>query len=123
MKRLRKLEGIVEELSGQIEVEGGRHSSTAGSPEAPLGHEGDAAGGSAEGSVAGSGGSLAGRLVSGQNSAFGPLKRSSSEMVTKQFGRLMLNGKGLTRYVSSGYWSKINDEVSSICVWDCPSCA
>ncbi len=116
MKRLRKLEGIVEELSGQIEVDGGRHSSAGDSPETIAGHDGEAAGGNCEGSTYGSDGAGrgspaggGGRFVSGQHATHGPARNMSDS--NKQLGRLVHAGKGLTRYVSSGFWSKINDEV------------
>ncbi|KAK3936404.1 fungal-specific transcription factor domain-containing protein [Diplogelasinospora grovesii] len=139
LKRLRKLEGIVEDLSGQIELETGtgRHPSTAGnSPEAVGGHEADTQHGSGRGgfgagdsavSVGGSNqsqgspsmGSATGKpsssniVASASGPGAGPLKRISSD-VHKQFGRLVLGEKGVTRYVSSGFWSKINDELDEI---------
>jgi hypothetical protein len=30
----------------------------------------------------------------------------------KQFGRMVVQDSGRTRYVSSGFWSRIDDEVS-----------
>ncbi|KAK3341886.1 fungal-specific transcription factor domain-containing protein [Lasiosphaeria hispida] len=130
MKRLRKLEGIVEELSGQIEIEPTRHPSSAGnSPEAQAARESDdhAVGGrqSSAPSMAGSNHSpdsanagltavktRPGRTAPGQSSGFGPLRKTSD--VHKQFGRLVLNEKGVTRYVSSGFWSTVNDELEEI---------
>ncbi len=125
MKRLRKLEGIVEELSGQIELETVRHPSSAGaSPEAPPPRDLDILAGlqgsapSASGSSPGqdpsklpgsSGSSAAGRMAKSYGSTYGPLRKTSD--VHKQFGRLVLNDRGVTRYVSSGFWSTINDEV------------
>jgi hypothetical protein len=38
----------------------------------------------------------------------------------KQFGRLVLNDKGVARYVSSSLWTSITDEV---CRPDPPGCA
>lgn len=148
--RLRKLEGIVEELSGQIQLEAVRHSSSSGnSPEAAIGRDGEAHAGNhglAESSVSGSsreqssprvgsagrGSPAPGRLVSGYNTSLGPLGRAPD--VNKQLGRLVLNDKGTSRYVSSGFWSRINDEVcmqkvpavytardlSMPAQWDCP---
>lgn len=124
MKRLRKLEGIVEELSGQIEVETVRHPPSAGN--SPDGQEGDTPGRShtSTSSVAGShrshetlaatgGEPTAAPARGAQSSTFGlgPLKKSSD--VHKHFGRLVLNEKGVTRYVSSAFWNSINDEVRS----------
>jgi hypothetical protein len=116
MKRLRKLENIVEDLSGQIEVESGsgRHHSSAGnSPEATA----DATG-HPSASLGGSSGNfnqspvLRGDLEgdAGQNCS----GRKSVDM-SRQFGRLVLNDQGkASRYVSSAFWSKLNDEVCLI---------
>ncbi|OIW23815.1 hypothetical protein CONLIGDRAFT_657415 [Coniochaeta ligniaria NRRL 30616] len=130
VKRLRKLEGIVEELSGQIELEAVRHPSADGySPEATS--EGDrqmsirpdtaqGAGSHAHDSPAASFGSrrdnsstVAQTESAYYNSPFGGLERSPTEM-NKNFGRLVLNDKGTSRYVSSGFWSKINDELNEM---------
>lgn len=135
MKRLRKLEGIVEELSGQIEVETVRHPySASNSPEAGAGAgyaRDDHTMGARLGSVAhappptaggpqsqdsptggpgAEGSRLPGRPGSGATSDPGSLRNASAD-VHRQFGRLVLNEKGVTRYVSSGLWSSINDEV------------
>jgi len=130
MKRLRKLEGIVEELSGQIEVETVHHPSSAGnSPENPSLRDLDDTGvgrrhGSApsvansnhsQDSPAGPGGTMARPPARGSPSStpgLGLLRKSSD--VHKQFGRLVLNEKGVTRYVSSTFWNSINDEVRNL---------
>jgi hypothetical protein len=127
VKRLRKLEGIVEELSGQIELEAVRHSSTDHSPEATGDHDrhlptrtdtSQGAGSYSKGSPAASPRSRKASSSTGAqpgsahgNSPFGGLVRSPTEL-NKNFGRLVLNDKGTSRYISSGFWSKINDEVS-----------
>ena len=139
MKRLRKLEGIVEELSGQIELEQVRHTSSAGnSPEAVVGFDLDGhptVGGHVLGESAGSGGNSSRGLNSPMSS--GPrsnpttrpptgyasgssAQRKTSSDVHKKFGRLVLSEKGGTRYVSSALWSRINDEVWHI--WQRPIC-
>lgn len=110
VKRLKKLEGIVEELSGQIEVEtGGRPSSTANSPS----NEGSP---TAQRPKSSSVGAFASGVVDfGDNHATGeaPESRKMREG-RKQLGRLVLSDtKGSARYVSSGFWSKLNDEVCS----------
>lgn len=126
MKRLRKLEGIVEELSGQIEVETARnHSSNGNSPEALInpgsdshtpnsgGPRGDRADSVAAGSSNSQGSPL--QACEGRpspysyNSGSGVLQRQDS--MNKKFGRLVVNDHGKTRYVSSAMWSKITDEV------------
>lgn len=110
VKRLRKLEGIVEELSGQIEVESG--SGRQAHSESPR-----------VGSIGGEGSSL-----SHYSSSLDFFGRPSSEGghdtnpdilrkrdVGHQFGRMVLGDqKGTARYVSSGFWSKMNDEINAI---------
>ena len=140
LNRLHKLEGIVHELSGQIEVESVRHPYSAGnSPEAGLAYARDdhaigtrlmggphAAGGSGGGGGGGGGGGSQGSPSSGSGLAGLPARPGSGTMsepdatrissspdVHKQFGRLVLNEKGVTRYVSSVLWSNINDEVTT----------
>lgn len=108
VRRLKKLEGIVEELSGQIELEtGGRVSSTGdspsneGSPTAPRPK-------SASLSAITSG--LA-DYGDGHTAGDGSESRLMKDS-RKKLGRLVLNdNKGTSRYVSSGFWSKLNDEV------------
>lgn len=138
MKRLRKLEGIVEELSGQVELEGVRHGSSAGqSPEAMFDSDTRAprragsttsTGSQGQGSPAASGRAITGlaRTDSGATSSSqsGPVgqqrgfrlpERTMSSDINKGFGRLVLNDKGHSRYVSSEIWAKIKDEVSILC--------
>ncbi|RFU74348.1 fungal specific transcription factor domain-containing, partial [Trichoderma arundinaceum] len=107
VKRLKKLEGIVEELSGQIEIEtGGRVSSTAGSPS----NEGSP---TAQRPKSASLSAVASGVVDfGDNHATGDGNESRRMRESrKQMGRLVLNdNKGTSRYVSSGFWSKLNDE-------------
>lgn len=125
MKRLRKLEGIVEELSGQIEVETARnHSSNGNSPEAlanpseqntpasgPRGERSDSVNTHGQESPSASGDSRP--FLYNFNSSSGNLSQRT-ETVNKKFGRLVINDHGKTRYVSSAFWSKITDEVSAI---------
>ncbi|KAF6793785.1 transcriptional regulatory protein C139.03-like protein 10 [Colletotrichum musicola] len=120
MKRLRKLEGIVEELSGQIEVEsgvgstsGGHKSSTGNSPETlntDLSLEKQPGSRWIEAKEAGT----AEPKDSVEEGSRRPpqLKQTS---INKQFGRLVLHDNGKTsRYVSSAFWSKLNDELDEI---------
>jgi hypothetical protein len=128
VKRLRKLEGIVEELSGQIELEAVRHSSADGhSPETTsdvdrqisgrpdimqgIGSHSKSSPAASSGSRKESSSTVAQSGSGHRNSPFGGLERSPTEL-NKNFGRLVLNDKGTSRYISSGFWSKINDEVS-----------
>jgi hypothetical protein len=137
MKRLRKLEGIVEELSGQIEFEStGRAPHSAGSsPEgsayqkdehtigARLGSGPNAASSGSGGSVHDSPSAAAARFPARPDSRSvsetDSLGKASPDM-HKQFGRLVLNDKGVARYVSSSLWTSITDEV---CRPDPPGCA
>lgn len=110
VKRLRKLEGIVEELSGQIEVESG--SGRQAHSESPrVGTSGDA---SAHSQYASSLDFFAGR-PSSEGAHDTNLDVLRKRDIGQQFGRMVLGDhKGTTRYVSSGFWSKINDEIDAI---------
>ncbi|OBR09800.1 Fungal specific transcription factor domain-containing protein [Colletotrichum higginsianum IMI 349063] len=128
MKRLRKLEGIVEDLSGQIEVESGvgsnsgrQNSSTGDSPDA-FGHD---VGGERTGGLQNSSNSNSAVAVAALKDAVAPTKmdtdpdprRSSDKApgLSRQFGRLVLHDKGRSsRYVSSAIWSKLNDELDKL---------
>lgn len=82
MERLRNLEGLVKELSGQLEqAHAAAGSSAGGSPE-----------------VNSPGSSTNERDVSGAS-------------VQKHFGRMVLHDASRSRYVSSGFWSRVSDEV------------
>ncbi|XP_044719785.1 fungal specific transcription factor domain-containing protein [Hirsutella rhossiliensis] len=98
VKRLRKLEGIVEELSGQIEVDDGQPSrrTMSGGLDMFVG--------------AGSPGSRDNESVTDHTSE--TAKRRDVQMT---LGRLVLDDqRGTSRYVSSGFWSKLNDELDAI---------
>lgn len=108
-KRLRKLEGIVEELSGQIEVEsGGKGASSAGSPNSQAVN------------TAAKRASAAGGMGRGASASISPREgdtpsdhTSDKRDVSNALGRLVLNDhKGNTRYVTNGFWARLNDEVS-----------
>lgn len=119
MKRLRKLEGIVEELSGQIEVESGdKGASSTGSPDAtyptPCGTSERIASVAQRQKSSGSlnmGGPASGSPRD-NDSVSDQSEKARRKELQQQFGRLVLNDhKGSTRYVSSGFWSKLNEEV------------
>lgn len=125
MKRLRKLESIVEDLSGQIEIETARNPSVCGgtSPETAIDNAQQEKERRRQNEIVYSENLPGGyppadpaKFVSRTSeSAFTP--KSPSGEVNKSFGRLVLNEKGRTRYVSSAFWSKINDEVCDLRVW------
>lgn len=107
VKRLRKLEGIVEELSGQIDVDGFEKidapdlQRAATFPHAgPPGPPGD--------KVALSGlGDVENPLGANEVAVVAPKVQRNSRP-----GRMVLSDqRGAGRYVSSGFWSKMNDEV------------
>ncbi|XXH06184.1 hypothetical protein Hte_012630 [Hypoxylon texense] len=118
MKRLRKLESIVEDLSGQIEIETARHPSLSGgaSPEAVADSAQDKERRRQSG-IAYSENLPGGYPPAVHRSQTGdpacPPKGPAGD-VSKSFGRLVLNEKGKTRYVSSAFWSKINDEINRL---------
>lgn len=118
LDRLRKLEGIVEELSGQIEGERGASAST-GSPEGPH-HQQGADEPSGPGYLGAHGVGGGGALLIGDENATGlagaassgpPPSYEANASLYKQFGRLVIN-KGRGRYISSAFWSRLKDEVS-----------
>lgn len=92
MERLRNLEYLVKELSGQLEVANAAASS--------------AAGGSSGANSPGS--SIQDRDAEHQRDSSIATK---SSRVQKQFGRLVVQDTSRSRYVSSGFWSRVNDEV------------
>lgn len=102
MERLRNLESLVKELSGQLEHANAAASSAAGSssganfPESSsydrdTDHERDAS------------------------------SDTNAGNVQKQFGRLVLQDANRSRYVSSGFWSRVNDEVRWLVIFKCSS--
>ncbi|KAI1455343.1 fungal-specific transcription factor domain-containing protein [Annulohypoxylon moriforme] len=92
MDRLRSLEGLVKELSGQLEQ---AHANARGSPSANSpensGH---------------------GRGVSHHVEPSSSIENMSN--VQSSFGRLVLGDAGQSRYVSSGFWSRVNDELHGL---------
>lgn len=99
MKRLHNLESLVEGLRGQLE-----QSNSAAAGSASIG--------------ASRGNSLVVTYpADGNRNAdhqIGALSTTASNTgLQNQFGRLVLQDAGHSRYVSSGFWSRINDEVNS----------
>ncbi|KAI1272647.1 hypothetical protein F5Y07DRAFT_391814 [Xylaria sp. FL0933] len=90
MERLRNLENLVKELNSQLEqAHALSNSSTGNSP-----------------------GSSANDRDSDHQAAASLTSGGSS--IHSQFGRLVLNDAGRSRYVSSGFWSRVNDEIDGI---------
>ncbi|RDW75486.1 hypothetical protein BP6252_06628 [Coleophoma cylindrospora] len=103
MERLRALEGLVKDLSGQLEqanalAAGSAMGSSSGvnSPEAPAGssHDGDA--------------------DRSQHAASLKPSTTTASSLQKPFGRLVLHDANRSRYVSSGFWSQVNDELDGL---------
>lgn len=119
MKRLKKLEGIVEDLSGQIEVEsGGRNPSSAGSPDDAFNQLQSTERSASIAQRQMSNTSIGGPTMQSPGGSDSMSDRSEAARrkdLQQQFGRLVLNDhNGSKRYVSSGFWAKINDEVCLI---------
>ena len=92
MQRLRNLEGLVKELSGQLEqANAAANSATGGSS-----------------GVNSPGNSSHDRDTDNLTDTS---PNATAGNVQKQFGRLVLQGTNRSRYVSSGFWSRVNDEV------------
>ncbi|KAI1433855.1 fungal-specific transcription factor domain-containing protein [Xylaria sp. CBS 124048] len=126
MKRLRKLEGIVEDLSGQIEFETYKHSAAnSESPEAvsDMVHDierrkmaASSPGESPSLANAPPGHHLRSRTSTGSSmtSTLANVKGYHVGDVNKDFGKLVLNKKGRVGYVSNAFWSKITDEIEAL---------
>ncbi|KAG7129565.1 Transcription factor vrtR1 like protein [Verticillium longisporum] len=134
MRRLRKLEGIVEDLSGQIEVEtasseprplsAGTSPGTAALAQQDMNAAAARVGSGSSGSPSSANGTSAvpsmrevvvRRGAEADIEAAQGLERKQSASVTKQLGRLVLHDQGRTnRYVSSAFWSKLNDELDEL---------
>ncbi|KAI0151537.1 hypothetical protein GGR57DRAFT_470599 [Xylariaceae sp. FL1272] len=118
LKRLRKLEGIVEDLSGQIEVDAYKHASEspeadATSPDVP--HDSDRRRPTATSSdtYLPLGHPLPRRSNTANSTASNPSRGPVAE-VNKGFGKLVLGEQGKTRYVSNKFLSKITDEIDAL---------
>jgi hypothetical protein len=88
MNRLRTLENLVKELSGQLEVANAAASRGASS-DAPSPQD-----------VA--------------KDAASPSSTSTASDVQKHFGRMVIKDKNREKYVASGFWSRISDEVRQL---------
>ncbi|OTA99891.1 hypothetical protein M426DRAFT_324789 [Hypoxylon sp. CI-4A] len=92
MDRLRSLETLVKELSGQLEqanAASGRGSSSGNSPENSNQYHG-----------------------TDQQTESSSAANVSS--LNQKFGRLVVGGSGQSHYVSSGFWSRVNDELDGL---------
>jgi hypothetical protein len=119
LKRLRRLEGVVEELSGQVEVEAIKHSpSSDQSSTQKDSDKGDASLGKSRtvrvvGMDEGTGNRKA-WLARGFRMGAGPPKPAYSiDEVQSSIGRLVLD-EGKSEYVASPFWASISEEVEEI---------
>ncbi|KAI1427110.1 hypothetical protein F5Y12DRAFT_197536 [Xylaria sp. FL1777] len=90
MERLRNLENLVKELSSQLEQAHALSNSSTGNSPASSTNDRDGDHQTATSFTAGGG------------------------TIQSQFGRLVLKDGGRSRYVSSGFWSRVNDELDGI---------
>lgn len=119
LKRLRRLEGVVEELSGQVEVEAVKNSPA--SDQSSANKDGDMAdapnGKGATVRVVGMDEGSGNRKDWLQRSfriGAGPPKTAYSlEEVRESVGKLTVD-EGKSRYVASPFWASISDEVEEI---------
>ncbi|KAF4446580.1 hypothetical protein F53441_9807 [Fusarium austroafricanum] len=87
MNRLKTLENLVKELSGQLEVANAAASRAASEAASPQDHAKDAA---------------------------SPSSTSTASDVQKHFGRMVLKDTDRERYIASGFWSRISDELDGL---------
>ncbi|KAI1176478.1 hypothetical protein F4777DRAFT_597616 [Nemania sp. FL0916] len=90
MERLRNLEGLVKDLSSQLELAQAAANSSAGNSPASSANDRDA----------------------DHQRAATPSTAASS--IQSRFGRLVLDDASRSRYVSSGFWSRVNDELREL---------
>ncbi|KAH7034549.1 fungal-specific transcription factor domain-containing protein [Microdochium trichocladiopsis] len=115
MKRLRKLEGIVEDLSGQVEIETAKHSgSNDGSPTAATDSAHDDRRLNLDASQRRAPHSDPGDTVKASRRSLDSGVSSPTIGVRRDFGRLVVNDRGKTKYISNAFWAKVNDEINEL---------
>ncbi|PSR79966.1 fungal-specific transcription factor domain-domain-containing protein [Coniella lustricola] len=100
MERLRTLESLVKELSGQLEQANAAAVSAASDASGPT-----SSGNSPRSSMAHGTGNSHDAAMS---SIAGPTG------IHKQFGRMVLKDANQSRYISSGFWSRVDDELHGL---------
>ncbi len=119
LKRLRRLEGVVEELSGQVEIEAVKHSPSSDNSSQPKdGESADSHTGKTNTvRVVGmdeGGGNRGAWLTRSFRIGGGPPKTEFNvDEVQKGVGRLVVD-EGKSHYVASPFWAQITDEVDEI---------
>ncbi|PHH51789.1 Bikaverin cluster transcription factor bik5 [Ceratocystis fimbriata CBS 114723] len=120
LKRLRKLESVVEELSGQLDAENLSRQSVGGSPDTAPGPNSPNQGLASP--VHGTPGSVcsardesttrnAPRRSRVEDAAEGSGKDST---LNNKFGRLVLSDKAKGQYVANAFWSKLTQQIDEI---------
>ncbi|PKS08341.1 hypothetical protein jhhlp_005285 [Lomentospora prolificans] len=117
LERLRKLEGIVEELSSQVDTDHTRQASmSTASPEAGPDASDSYGSGATPGSKEESSPSSTSAIAPAPSQPAKPTYAPNYEVnasLYKKFGRLVIN-KGKGRYISSAFWSSVKDEFDEI---------
>lgn len=116
LKRLRRLEGVVEELSGQVEL-GSVRQSPSNEPATTSSPEANVVAGQKEKPVRVKGmdeGTRGAWLAKQSRIGFGPPKTAFSiDNATQGIGSLVLE-EGKSKYVASPFWASITEEVREI---------
>lgn len=119
LKRLRRLEGVVEELSGQVEIEAVKHSPSSDNSSLPKdGDSVDTQSGKTNtvrvvGMDEGSGNRKAWLARSFRIGGGPPKTAFSVDEIQTGVGRLVVD-EGKSHYVASPFWARITDEVEEI---------
>jgi hypothetical protein len=118
LKRLRRLEGVVEELSGQVEIEAIKHSPSSdnSSPQKDGDHSSDTISNKGTVRVVGmdeGSGNRRAWITRAFRVGDGPPKTAFTASENRGAGRLVVE-EGKSRYVASPFWASINDEVEEI---------
>ncbi|KAH8679721.1 fungal-specific transcription factor domain-containing protein [Tricladium varicosporioides] len=119
LKRLRRLEGVVEELSGQVEIEAVKNSPASDTSSLPKDGESSEASSKIHnvrvvGMDEGSGATKKEWITRAWHMGTGPPKTDFGlNRVEAGIGRLVID-EGKSRYMSHPFWSQITDEVTEI---------
>ncbi|KAF7856989.1 hypothetical protein EAF04_009749 [Stromatinia cepivora] len=116
LKRLRRLEGVVEELSGQVEVEHSKASPSSdhSSPHINVESNGGSTDKAAKVKTTGvneDNGIKKGSIARPFNMALGPPKNAFT--VEEGIGRLVLDS-GKSQYVSNPFWAELSQEIAEL---------
>ena len=107
MERLRNLEGLVKELSGQLD----QAHAAAASANAGTSAGGQSPRSSTSGSIQNRGHERIDHHAERSSPSISAAASTNTSNVQGRFGRLVIGDANRSRYVSSGFWSRVNDEV------------